>query len=241
MKFFMKKVILIFMKLFNQNLKVDLKSEISPNTYKNMNGKKNQKIIIKNSVIGGSVCLGHKVFLKDVICSGKIKIGNHVSITGPATRISGWDEGVQIGSYTSIASNVVVQEEMHRMDKVSTYLMNKNLFNNNIKNQKDTYTKGKIIIEEDVWIGSNSVILSGVTVGRGSVIGAGTIVSKSIPRYSIVVGNPARVIKKRFNDEIIWKLEEMEWWNYPVEKIQQNQAFFTDILTSHISENIKGL
>lgn len=67
--------------------------------------------------------------------------------------------------------------------------------------RKEKGTDGKIVIEDDVWVGSNAIILHGVKIGRGAVIGAGSIVTKSVPPYAIAVGNPAKIIKRRFTDE----------------------------------------
>lgn len=74
--------------------------------------------------------------------------------------------------------------------------------------------KHKIIIGNDVWIGANVVILRGVTVGDGAILAAGAVVTKDVPPYTIVGGVPAKVIKKRFDDEIIERLEKIQWWNY---------------------------
>ncbi len=73
---------------------------------------------------------------------------------------------------------------------------------------------GKINIGNDVWIGSNSIIMGGVTIGSGAVIEAGSVVKEDVPPYTIVGGNPARVIKKRFSDEMIEKLLEIRWWDF---------------------------
>ncbi|MEO4948345.1 CatB-related O-acetyltransferase, partial [Bacteroides uniformis] len=76
--------------------------------------------------------------------------------------------------------------------------------------------------------GSNSVILSGVKIGRGAVIGAGSIVTKNVPKYAIVAGNPAKVIKMRFNDEEISKLEKLKWWEWSYDRIKENADFLKD-------------
>ena len=73
-------------------------------------------------------------------------------------------------------------------------------------------TKEDIFIEEDVWIGADSLILRGVVVGRGAVIGANSVVTKSIPRYAVAVGSPARVIKYRFQKDRIDSIENSKWW-----------------------------
>lgn len=80
-------------------------------------------------------------------------------------------------------------------------------------------SKGDVIIGNDVWVGMNSMILSGVHIGNGAIIAAGAIVTKDVEPYSIVGGNPARVIKKRFDDTIIKRMEEIEWWNWKKEYI----------------------
>jgi tetrahydrodipicolinate N-succinyltransferase len=80
-------------------------------------------------------------------------------------------------------------------------------------------TKGNIIIGNDVWIGGDVKILSGVTVGNGAVIGANSLVAKNIPSYAIYAGNPARLIRMRFSDDEIKTLQEIKWWDWPLEHI----------------------
>ncbi len=79
--------------------------------------------------------------------------------------------------------------------------------------------KGDIIIGNDVWIGYEAVIMSGVTIGDGAIIGARSVVTKDIPPYTIVGGVPARQIRRRFSEETIAALLELKWWNWPTEKI----------------------
>jgi acetyltransferase-like isoleucine patch superfamily enzyme len=130
---------------------------------------------------------------------------------------------VIIGAFCSIASNVIIQSYDHNFHRPTSYFISTLFFN---EHSNDTISKGDIIIEDDVWIGSNSVILGGVKIGRGTVIGAGSIVTKNIPPYSIVVGNPARVIKQRFNIKQIEKLEELKWWTWGRAEIIKNHDFF---------------
>ena len=82
--------------------------------------------------------------------------------------------------------------------------------------------KRQIIIGNDVTIGANVTIMGGVTIGNGAVVGANSLVTKDIPPYAIVGGNPAKIIKYRFEDEIIEKLNEIKWWNWSEEKIKEN-------------------
>ena len=85
--------------------------------------------------------------------------------------------------------------------------------------------KRQIIIGNDVTIGANVTIMGGVTIGNGAVVGANSLVTKDIPPYAIVGGNPAKIIKYRFEDEIIEKLNEIKWWNWSEEKIKENMDF----------------
>ncbi len=82
--------------------------------------------------------------------------------------------------------------------------------------------KGDIVIENDVWIGYEAVILSGVTIGDGAIIGTRAVVTKDLPSYTIVGGVPAKPIRKRFDEETIQKLEEIRWWDWEEERIKKN-------------------
>lgn len=85
--------------------------------------------------------------------------------------------------------------------------------------------KGDIIIGNDVWIGYEAVIMSGVTIGDGAVIGTRALVTKDVPPYTVVGGTPARVIKKRFSDQVISELLTLAWWEWPLEKISYGLPF----------------
>lgn len=81
--------------------------------------------------------------------------------------------------------------------------------------------KGNTTIGNDVWLGLAATILPGICIGNGSVVGAAAVVTHDVPAYTIVAGNPAKVIRKRFDDEVISKLEEIAWWNWPIENINE--------------------
>lgn len=83
----------------------------------------------------------------------------------------------------------------------------------------------QIVIGNDVWIGADVTILGGVRIGNGAIVGSGAVVAKDVPSYAVVAGNPARVMKYRFPQEIIDKLQEIKWWNWPAEKIKDNLLF----------------
>ena len=88
--------------------------------------------------------------------------------------------------------------------------------------------RGDIVIGNDVWIGFEAVLLSGVTVGDGAVIGARAVVTKDVPPYTVVGGVPARPIRKRFSDGIIARLLELQWWNWPEDRIRRNLSAIQD-------------
>lgn len=89
--------------------------------------------------------------------------------------------------------------------------------------------ENKVVIGNDVWIGHNAIILPGVSIGNGAVVGSGAVVTNDVEPYTVVVGVPARPIKKRFSDEIIEKIEKSEWWNWTHEEIKERYEDFKNI------------
>ena len=167
-------------------------------------------------------------FFEDPQLFGKVRVDRYTSICGPATRIFAKINEIHIGSFCSIASNVIIQEYNHRVDSVSTY----DVLAHICKEDELTITttsKGPITIEDGVWIGSSAVILSGVNIRRGAIIGAGSVVVDDIPPYAIAVGNPAKVIKYRFSEEAIKEIEESKWWTWDEETIVSHKEFFKKI------------
>jgi acetyltransferase-like isoleucine patch superfamily enzyme len=148
-----------------------------------------------------------------------------------------WGEGskLKIGNFCSISLNVMIfLGGEHRTDWVTTYPFN--VFWDSAKHiQGHPKSKGDVIIGNDVWIGMDALILSGVTIGDGAVIGTNAVVAKNVPPYAIVAGNPARIIRYRFDAETIEKLLEIAWWNWPDEKID---AAVSLLLSPDISQFI---
>ena len=108
-----------------------------------------------------------------------------------------------IGSYCSIGPDVrFLLGGEHNLDTISTYPFKVNV----LGESKESKSKGNIILHDDVWIGTNAIVCSGVEVGQGAVIAAGSVVSKNVPPYAIVGGNPAKIIRYRFDEPIIKRL-----------------------------------
>jgi acetyltransferase-like isoleucine patch superfamily enzyme len=135
--------------------------------------------------------------------------------------VDDWHDGSQlyIGKYVSIASGVhVILGGNHRLDWITTYPFH----DWGLAKPDHRITKGDVVIGNDVWICQGATILSGVTIGHGAVIAAEAVVTKDVPPYALVAGNPARVKKYRFSEEQIKKLLELKWWDWPEEKVRQN-------------------
>ncbi len=134
-----------------------------------------------------------------------------------------WGEGTtySIGKFCSIADNVTLfLGGNHHAEWISTYPFFVFYPENNINNVSTVTTKGNITIENDVWIGSNVTIMSGVTIGNGAVIAAYSVVTKDVPSYAVVAGNPAVIKKYRFDEKIVEALNKICWWDWPIEKIK---------------------
>lgn len=125
------------------------------------------------------------------------------------------DKDTKIGKYCSIAIGVSIGAFKHPLDLLST---NPIVYDNN-KYLLDKGNKG-VTIGNDVWIGAKAIILPDITIGDGAVVGANAVVTKDVPPYAIVVGVPAKIIKYRFDKEIIDQLLNLKWWDYPEEFIK---------------------
>lgn len=188
-----------------------------------MQRKTHARSRIESSSLVGDINLGEGVVIRNSLLYGNIDINRYVDIAGPGTIIVARVNRVSLGAFTSIGQNVSIQESNHNYNRILNGCID-HLIGEDSGNE--FISKGNIVIGEDVWIGSNTVILSGVNVGRGSIIGAGSVVTKDIPPYCIVGGNPAKVIRYRFSKKVISQIEQTQWWNWPLEKIKERKNFF---------------
>ena len=135
-----------------------------------------------------------------------------------------------IGKYCSIAYNVnfIVDEGYHTISEITNYPHINILTTNSelLELKKTFHQKEGIVVGSDVWIGMNAIILPGITIGNGAAVAAGSIVTKDVPSYSVVGGNPAKIIRMKYDDETIDELNRIEWWNWEEAIIHKRKADF---------------
>lgn len=143
----------------------------------------------------------------------------------PSIIAIGEGANFRMGKFCAISEAVVIMlGAEHRTDWVSTYPWNDNSVHDwggprvPIGHPR---TKGDVIIGNDCWLGFGALILSGVTIGDGACIGADSVVTRDVPSYCIAAGNPARIIRKRFDDDAIKFLLDLCWWDWPIERIER--------------------
>ena len=163
------------------------------------------------------------------VCSGSqlnyTKLGRYSYIGHDCFTVN-----AEIGSFCSIADNCRIGGAPHRMDYVSTspvFCDGKNVMRKNFAHHQDGRIE-PITVGSDVWIGAGATVMSGVNVGCGAVIGACSVVTKDVPPYGIVVGNPAHLIRYRFRDDVIKELIDLQWWNWSDRKLTEAAGLFRD-------------
>lgn len=182
----------------------------------------NQTVYLKNVISNPNIEVGDYTMYNDFAQDPRDFEKNNVLYHYPVNR-----DKLVIGKFCSIAcgAKFIFTSANHTLKSLSTYPFplfyeEWNLDSADVTDAWDN--KGDIVVGNDVWIGYEAVILSGVTIGDGAIIGARAVVTKDVPPYMIVGGVPAKPIRKRFNDETVAKLLELKWWDMPEEKIAQN-------------------
>ncbi len=180
-----------------------------------------ETVYLKNVVENSNIEIGDYTIYNDFIHDPREFQKNNVLYHYPINK-----DRLIIGKFCSIAcgAKFLFNSANHKMASLSTYTFplffeEWGLKKENVAQAWDQ--KGDIVIGNDVWIGYEAVILSGVTIGDGAVIGCRAVVTKDIPPYTIVGGVPAKPIRKRFDEETIKELQKIKWWDWPEEKITE--------------------
>lgn len=181
-----------------------------------------QTVYLKNVITDANIEVGDYTMYNDFVNDPRDFQKNNVLYHYPINR-----DRLIIGKFCSIAcgAKFIFTSANHKLGSLSTYpfplfFEEWDLDKANLTDSWDN--KGDIAIGNDVWIGYEAVVMQGVTIGDGAIIGARAVVTKDIPPYTIVGGVPAKPIRKRFSDEIISRLLEIKWWDWPDEKIKRN-------------------
>lgn len=150
----------------------------------------------------------NKTSIDSVFDIQNVEIGNGTYGKIRAITYNCENSSLKIGNYCSIGFDVVfILGGEHDYKNISTFPFLQVELNESV----ETISKGPVVVGDDVWIGARSTILSGVNIGQGAIVGAGSVVTKDIPPYAIVAGNPARVIKYRFDSQCITKLKKIDY------------------------------
>lgn len=189
-----------------------------------------------------------EIYVKPTLKNPQIIVGDFTYIADSdfeshVTHLYEWNgDKLIIGKFCQIASGVefVMNGANHQMNAVSTFpFFTLEGWNAKPPAPSDMPLKGDTVIGNDVWIGQNAVILPGVHIGDGAIIGANAVVGSNVEPYSVVVGNPARLIRKRFDDELIELLEKFKWWDKSIEEIDSLLPILTSGSLEMVREELK--
>lgn len=189
---------------------------------------------IKNVIKNPSIQVGEYTYYSDINGAENFEehVTHHYDFIG---------DKLTIGKFCAIAQGVefIMNGANHRMNSVTTYPFN--IMGNGWEKVTPTLEamplKGDTVVGNDVWIGQNVTVMPGVHIGDGAIIAANSVLTKDIPPYHIVGGNPCKIIRKRFNDELIEYLLNLKWWDWSDEKIFKN----LELLCSSNLEEIKRI
>lgn len=195
---------------------------------------KNVKTVtyIKPTITRPNIIVGDFTYFSD------IDFENHVT-----HHYEFYGDKLIIGKFCQIAAGVefIMNGANHKMSGASTfpfYIFEG--WNQQVPPINDLPMKGDTIIGNDVWIGQNVTILPGVKIGDGAIIGANSVIGSKVDSYTVVVGNPAKFVRKRFDDELADLLQKFKWWDLPIEEINALIPVLSDINLDKVKIFLKG-
>ena len=167
-------------------------------------------------------------YVKPTITRPNITVGDFTYYSGEdfESRVTHhyefYGDKLVIGKFCQIAAGVefIMNGANHKMDGASTFPFYIFGWEEDVPPLSDMPHKGDTVVGNDVWIGQNAAILPGVHIGDGAIIGANSVVGSDVEPYAIVVGNPAKAVRKRFGDGLIALLQEFRWWDKAIDEIQ---------------------
>ena len=190
-----------------------------------------------------------EIYVKPTITNPNIIVGDFTYIADSefeshVTNFYPWSRDKLItGKFCQIAAGVefVMNDANHQMNAVTTFpFYTLDGWDMEAPSAADLPFKGNTVIGNDVWIGQNAVILPGVNIGDGAIIGANSVVGSNIAPYTIVAGNPAKVLRKRFDEELIDLMLRFKWWDKSVEKINSLIPILTSSDLVKVKEELRA-
>lgn len=191
------------------------------------------EIYVKPSLTNGNIVVGDFTYIADK------EFESHVTNFYPWSR-----DRLVIGKFCQIAKGVefMMNDANHRLNTVTTYpFYTLEGWDAVPPAPEEMPYKGDTVIGNDVWIGEDALILPGVHIGDGAIIGARSVVGSDVPAYTIVAGNPAKPVRRRFDDELVSLLESFRWWDRPVEEIQSLLPLLSSSDLPAVKEKLKDL
>ena len=191
-----------------------------------------------------------EIYIKPTIKNKNIIVGDFSYIADSdfeshVTHHYDWNnDKLIIGKFCQIASGVefVMNGANHQMNAVSTFpFYTLEGWKQTPPTRNDLPIKGDTIIGNDVWIGQNATILPGVHIGDGAIIGANSVVGSNVEPYTIVAGNPAKALRKRFDEELIDIMEKLKWWDKSIEEINNLIPLLANSNLEYVKEELKKL
>lgn len=184
----------------------------------------NRLCFLKNIIVNPNIIVGDYTYYDDFedACNFEKNVKYHFDFIG---------DKLIIGKFCMIASDVtfIMNGANHKMDGITAYpfyIFGEDWAGATPLPEELPY-KGDTIIGNDVWIGFGTTIMPGIKIGDGAIIASKSVITKDVEPYSIVGGNPAKLLKKRFSDEKIAELLEMKWWDWEIDKITENLHYLT--------------